>query len=57
MNLNVRLRVPLGRWLWANLTRSGTSLSARRGRVSANTRGGVSVRLGRGLTWRGRWRS
>lgn len=56
MSFNVRLRVPLGRWLWANLTRSGPSLSGRLGRFTAGTRGGVSVRLGRGLTWRGRWR-
>jgi hypothetical protein len=56
MSFNVRWRIPLGRRLWANLSPSGLSLSARAGRLTANSRGWLSVRLGRGLTWRGRIR-
>lgn len=54
-----RKRVKLGP-VTLNLSGSrrgpGASLSARLGRVTVNTRGGVTARLGRGLTWRGRWR-
>jgi len=56
VGLFFRRRVPLGRRLWANLSGSGVSLSGRRGPVTANSRGGFSVRLLRGLSYRGRWR-
>ncbi len=55
MGLIFRRRIGLGR-LWANLSRSGVSVSGRRGPFTVNSRGGWSVRLGRGLSWRGRWR-
>lgn len=37
---------------WLNLSRSGVSASARAGRVTVNSRGRISVRLLRGLSWR-----
>jgi hypothetical protein len=56
MGLIFRRRIGLGRRLWANLSGAGVSVSGRRGPVTANSRGGFSVRLFRGLSWRGRWR-
>jgi hypothetical protein len=56
VGLSVRFRIPLGRRLRLNLSRRGMSLSGRAGPLTGNTRGGISARLGRGLTWRGRWR-
>lgn len=72
MGLIFRRRVSLGRRLWANLSGSGVSLSGRRGPVTANSRGGISVSVAdlaerlrapswlvellRGVSYRGRWR-
>jgi hypothetical protein len=52
MPLYYRKRVRLGRRLWLNVSKSGLSVSARAGRVTANTRGRVTARLGGGLYWR-----
>jgi hypothetical protein len=52
MGLVFRRRRSLGKRAAVNLTTSGASVSARRGRVSVSSRGRVSVRLGRGLSWR-----
>lgn len=54
MPLYFRRRVPLGRNVWLNLSRSGMSASARRGRVTVNSRGSLTVRILRGLFWRSR---
>lgn len=54
MAIYLRRRVRLAPGLFLNLSKTGASLTARSGRVTANTRGRVSVRLGRGLTWRSR---
>lgn len=35
-----------------NVSKGGASLSRRAGRVTVNSRGRVSVRLGRGTSWR-----
>ena len=37
-----------------NLSKSGLSLSKRLGRVTLNSRGRISIRLLKGLSWRGR---
>lgn len=54
MGLVYRRRKRLGRASWLNLSRSGASVSKRVGRVTFNSRGGGSVRLGKGLSFR--WR-
>lgn len=41
---------------WLNYSGSGVSGSKRIGPVTFNSRGGYTVRLGKGLTFRGRWR-
>lgn len=45
-------RVRLGRRTSLNLSKSGASVSHRRGRVTGSSRGRVSVRLPFGLSWR-----
>jgi hypothetical protein len=54
MGLVFRRRVRAGKHSWLNLSRHGVSVSHRRGRVTVNSRGRVSVRLLRGLSWRGK---
>ena len=44
----------LGRGLRLNAGRSGVSLTKRLGRATVSTTGRVSVRLGKGLSWRGK---
>jgi len=50
MNLLFRRRVPLSRNSWANLSRSGVSVSRRVGRVTLNSRGSARLRLGKGFS-------
>jgi len=50
MKLLFQRRVPLTRTSWANLSRSGVSLSQRVGRVTLNSRTGARLRLGRGFS-------
>jgi hypothetical protein len=52
MSLQYRRRVPVTRTTWLNLSRSGLSASRRVGRLTVNTRGGLRIRLGKGLFWR-----
>lgn len=52
MGLSWRKRRALSKRSAVNLSTSGASVSARRGRVSVSSRGRVSVRLGRGFSWR-----
>lgn len=52
MGLIVRKRVRLGKHSWLNLSKSGASVSHRRGRVTVNSRGRIFTRLGRGVYWR-----
>jgi hypothetical protein len=52
MSLVFRRRVKLDDHTAANVSRKGVSISHRRGRVSINSRGRLSVRLFRGLSWR-----
>lgn len=54
MSLTWRRRIRLGRSSWLNLSRRGVSASKRIGRATVSTTGRVSVRLGKGLSWRGR---
>lgn len=52
MGLIFRKRVRLGRTGHVNLSKSGASVSKRVGRVTANSRGRVSVRILPGLSFR-----
>lgn len=54
MGLFFRKRVRLGRDTWLNMSRSGVSVSQRKGPVTVNSRGRVSIRLPGGFTWRSR---
>ncbi len=52
MGFIFRKRIRTGRNSWVNVSRSGASVSRRVGPVTVNSRGRVTVRLGRGLSWR-----
>lgn len=56
MGLNFRKRQKLDKDSWLNYSGSGVSASRRFGPVTVNSRGGFSVRLGKGLNFRGRWK-
>lgn len=52
MGLVFRRRVRTGRNTWLNLSKSGVSVSRRLGRLTVNSRGVSSLRLGKGLSYR-----
>ena len=52
MGLSFRKSVRLGKALRLNVSRSGASLSQRVGRVTVNSRGRGSIRVGKGVSWR-----
>lgn len=52
MPLYFRKRVPVNRDAWWNISKSGVSVSKRVGPVTVNSRGRVSVRLFKGLSFR-----
>lgn len=52
MGLIIRKRVRTGRNSWANVSKSGVSLSRKAGPVTMNSRGQVRLRLGKGMSWR-----
>jgi hypothetical protein len=52
MGLIFRRRKRLGRNSWLNLSTRGASVSEKAGPVTINSRGGIRVRLGKGLSWR-----
>lgn len=54
MPFSYRKRVKLGRGLFGNISGNGASISRRKGRVTVSSRGRFSVRLLRGLSWRGK---
>lgn len=56
MGFRYQRRVPItrDRQTWANVSKSGVSASTRKGRVTVNSKGRVSVRLFKGLSWRGK---
>jgi hypothetical protein len=51
VGLQIRRSFRLGRSNRVNLSRSGFSLSKRAGRLSLNSRGRGSIRLGKGIRW------
>jgi hypothetical protein len=52
MGLRYRRRVRTGKSSWLNVSSSGVSASKRAGRVTVNSRGGGSIRIARGLSFR-----
>jgi len=52
MGLLFRRSKKLGRGFRLNLTQRGVSLSARRGPVSVSSKGHVTIRLGKGFSFR-----
>ena len=52
MGISYRRRFRLGRGTSLNVSNSGVSVSKRVGRVSLNSRGGISIRILPGLVWR-----
>jgi len=53
MGFIYRKRVRVGKRGWLNISKSGVSGSAKAGPVTFNSRGRRSVRLGKGLSYRG----
>lgn len=52
MGFRYRRRLRLGRGQWLNVSKRGASVSKRAGRVTVNSRGGGSVRILPGLSFR-----
>lgn len=52
MGLIFRKSCKLGRGITATLSNSGLSASVKRGPLTASSRGRISLRLGKGFTWR-----
>lgn len=52
MGLNYRRRISTGKGTTLNVSKSGVSESKKIGRVTLNSRGGGSIRLGKGLSFR-----
>lgn len=52
MGLSFRKTVRLGKKSKLNFSKSGVSVSRKAGPVTVNSRGKVTIRLGKGLTWR-----
>ena len=53
MGFSYRKRVRTGKRSWLNISKSGISRSGRLGPFTVNSRGRTSVRLGKGLSYRG----
>jgi hypothetical protein len=52
MGLMFRRRRRIGRNTWLNFSRRGVSASTRLGRLTVNSRGRGSFRIGKGWSWR-----
>ncbi|MFZ9675099.1 MAG: DUF4236 domain-containing protein [Ilumatobacteraceae bacterium] len=53
MGFSYRKRVRTGRRSWLNISKRGVSGSAKFGPFTVNSRGRTSLRLGKGLSYRG----
>ena len=53
MGFSYRKRVRTGKTSWLNISKRGVSASVRRGPFSINSRGRGSVRIAKGLSYRG----
>ncbi|AKK05760.1 putative DUF4236 family protein [Corynebacterium mustelae] len=52
MGISFRKRKKIGKNTTLNVSKSGASISHKFGPVTVNSRGNITVRLGKGLTWR-----
>lgn len=52
MGLIFRKSVKIGKNTKLNLSKSGVSASVKKGPVTVNSRGRVTIRLGKGISWR-----
>lgn len=52
MGFSFRKTIKLGKRTNVNVSKTGVSASRRMGPVTINSRGKVTIRLGKGLTWR-----
>lgn len=52
MGLSYKKRISLGNGIYANISKSGVSISQKVGNVTVNSRGGTTVNLGNGAVWR-----
>jgi hypothetical protein len=52
MGLLFRKSKRIGRGVRLNVTQRGVSASARRGPISISSKGHVTIRLGKGFSWR-----
>ena len=53
MGFSYRKRIRTGKRSWLNISKSGISGSGRLGPFTLNSRGRTSLRLGKGLSYRG----
>lgn len=53
MGFYIRKRVRLGKGTWLNISKRGISASKRIGPLTVNSRGRTSLRLGKGIGYRG----
>ena len=53
MGFYIRKRVRLGKGSWLNISKRGVSASQRIGPLTVNSRGRTSLRLGKGVGYRG----
>ena len=53
MGFSYRKRIRTGKRSWLNISKSGISGSGRLGPFTVNSRGRTSLRLGKGLSYRG----
>ncbi len=56
MGLAFRKRIDVGDQTAVNVSKGGASLSKKVGPVTVNSRGRVTVRLAKGLSYRSRWK-
>lgn len=56
MGLIIRRRIPVDKTTHVNVSRTGASISKRVGRVTVNSRGRISFRIARGISFRSWWR-
>ncbi|QOD05797.1 DUF4236 domain-containing protein [Pseudarthrobacter sp. BIM B-2242] len=52
MGLSFRKTIKLGKKTRLNVSKSGITASRKAGPVTVNSRGRITIRLGKGLTWR-----
>ena len=52
MGISFRKRVKVGPGTWLNLSKKGISISQKVGKLTFNTRGGITIGLGKGISYR-----